>query len=436
MGHLSDAWRYLRRMSTGAANPNGSDDRWNICGIRFDMNGWELKESTDVMMSWSDSSNMSVALTMEPPESEPDDLRAHRAYHRAGARRTGGDIISVQVRCSPSCWVDEVVTKYPVGLGFRYEGSIRVTTGAHGYLIKATAAERETTGLREAAVNSQLTQLGELELASAPGPNGAIPFKSWRFDPYDPSFDDDSCNCVTDDERIDCAFPTHPLTRVRRFATQTISSLAIGTDPAVVVLSSMQPNDERALLSEKATREILWTQNQIDALEPRLAADVCRLDPHGDSSDSNLASVYLLLGIVQQRQSRLDRAIATLSRAQTLDGTGASTIQGAAIATHLARCYTELGRLLMAKPLFKRALETIEAHAPDRLIAVAALNGYGMLLLKANQPTDGLTYVTRAKDLVERLGGGQRLFQLREAAGAPPPEVTARLKVVQVPKHS
>ena len=167
-----------------------------------------------------------------------------------------------------------------------------------------------------------------------------------------------------------------------------------------------------------------------------MIADVRKLDPHGDSTDQGLASTYLLLGIVQHRQSRLEEAIATLSRARALDGAAESTLQGAAIATHLARCYADLGRLLLAKPLFNHALETLEKQAPEYLITVAALNGYGRLLLKTNRPADAMSYVTRAKDLLERLGGGQRLYQLREAAGGAPPSVTARLKIVPVSKPS
>jgi hypothetical protein len=91
--------------------------------------------------------------------------------------------------------------------------------------------------MREAAVMliEMPTPQYEPDLEQGPHPlfPNAIPagrIQGWFKDPYDASFDKQALRTLADDQKYDCKFPDHPLSRARRKIDSVIGSIRFDQD--------------------------------------------------------------------------------------------------------------------------------------------------------------------------------------------------------------
>jgi hypothetical protein len=327
----------------------------------------------------------------------------------------------------------EVITKKAKGLGFDYVGSATLNHAGGSFMVRIDADEGGFTGIREAVVSTQLVELGRIGPPGNRTPGRPQPIEGWNVDPYDSACDDGTVNAVTDDERLDVAFPNHPLSRVRAFLLRLRETVVLNDvtevhdDPQTAHLVTSGP---RRALPDDCVREVQWKHECFDAIAVSLEEAVER--PNDSSADTNIAESLLLLGIVRERQARYTQAATTLSKAVTMFGGlhGGDHLKTVTAKAHLARSLLELGRLDESEALFSEALPALERMRPNHLVLSMTLNGYGRTLLARDNP-DALQYVMRAKTLVESLSGGRRFFLLQEMAGEPAPTFVARTVVVE-----
>ena len=393
-------------------------------------------------MTWTGADDLQVELTkLRFDEAiHPADVGRLREEQRRLAIATGRGLVSTDVTTTQhGIRLLEVVTKGRRGMGHDYIGSASGTDGAYTYTVRITAHEAGVTGLREAGVSAQLWELGELQLPTTRINRQPQAIQGWVGDPYDPAWDDDALNSVTDDERLDVAFPSHPLSRVRALLAQVRQSIVFGAEALRPVVegadgspAATERGGVRRLLSDTAARELQWKHNCFDAVAAALKETLHAIDGPNGNHDERVAEHLLLLGITQSRQEQHADAITSLSRALQIyrNVSGHDDLKTAVTMGHLARAHLELGDLARAATLFPPALEVLEAALPGQLALGMTLSGYGRLLIAQNN-SEALPYVMRARAIAESLSGGQRLFLLQEAAGAPPPGTSAKTTIIQ-----
>jgi hypothetical protein len=135
----------------------------------------------------------------------------------------------------------EVLTKYPHGLGYSFEGRLLIADGPLAYSLMLVIDETNT-GVRESIVSTLRMQLGELDLvALMSGPvnlgTGGRTIPGMKLDPYDPLYDEQATYSASDDPRLDDLLQTHPLAVIRSSlrraqSTWECASSALGTAPA------------------------------------------------------------------------------------------------------------------------------------------------------------------------------------------------------------
>jgi hypothetical protein len=137
-----------------------------------------------------------------PPLGEAD----LRQFCRHIAEGRGGGLIEVSVNGSSAPGF-KFIYKRPWGTGFAYTGML-VTDDM---VLTVTAGEHGTTGVREAEVTAQLINGGKLTVESYE--------RVWARDPFDANYHGvkrTTLRYMSDDESYDAAFPTHPLSKLRR----------------------------------------------------------------------------------------------------------------------------------------------------------------------------------------------------------------------------
>lgn len=243
-----------------APEPRTPPENWTVSGINFDTQGWRLGPTSASSMKWSDSEGSEITLkkvsrTEDPTEGGLDELRD---VHRRQAEQAGGGIVSVEVRSSSRIPALEIVTKHQRGTGYDYEGTLIVVGGAHTYSVSVKANEGKLTGVRDALVSAQMFALGALVIPAAAQPNRPTRIPGWSYDPYDPDLDTHAINSVSDDERLDVIFPSHPVSRVRRHLQQVSGSLELADSQHATIEGPRDPQRPlRRLLPDEVVRALL-----------------------------------------------------------------------------------------------------------------------------------------------------------------------------------
>jgi len=148
------------------------------------------------------------------------DLDDVRQKHRSlAAERSGGLVSAELVEMASGAIALEVLTKYPHGPGYSFEGRLLIDEGLVGYSLVMAIDEVET-GVRESIVNGLRMQLGELDLAALmSGPvdpaTGGRRIPGMQLDPYDAAYDDRATYSASDDPRLDDILQRHPLAVIR-----------------------------------------------------------------------------------------------------------------------------------------------------------------------------------------------------------------------------
>jgi hypothetical protein len=255
----------------GESPPPGSPatarDQWTIPGVYFDTAGWRLTDATQTSMSWVGDFGGGMTLTKDGAAartSQPVDLDAARREHRARAAQNHGGLVSVEVvEMAGGAAALEVITKYPHGLGFGFEGRLFIDEGPERHTLRI-AGDEARTGVRESIVNGLRIQLGEVDLLammSGPvdGATGGRPIPGMKMDPYDSAYDDQATYSASDDPRIDVVLQKHPLAVIRatlqraRSTWECSSSVAQADAPRHARPPSTGP---KVILSDNVVREL------------------------------------------------------------------------------------------------------------------------------------------------------------------------------------
>jgi hypothetical protein len=192
------------------------------CPIRFDLPGWHLERRPDAasaMWQWKDNDGDTLTVQIEQaPEFAKriaTDLGRLRAVCREKASQANASIVQVDPIEVASIHGLLVIVRARAGLGSSYVGRMLVPLAGPHYVVQMVTVERGVTGQRDAIVSAALAQRGEISLEPPELPGGPSRIKGWCQDPYDPAFDRDTLNCVSEDERLDVVLPKHPLSKVR-----------------------------------------------------------------------------------------------------------------------------------------------------------------------------------------------------------------------------
>ena len=430
--------KLISRFFRASEPPEGTHrafETWSIGGIHFDQGGLIAGTATDSAMTWtSDGASIELTTSHTRQDLNSNDVARLRDEQRRLASANGRGLVSAEIAVNQqSISVLEVITKKTRGLGFDYVGSATLNHASGSFVVRMIADEGGLTGIREATVSMQLWELGRLNLPLNGGSGRSQAMEGWHVDPYDSACDDGAVNAVTDDERLDMAFPKHPLSRVRAFLsmlreTVVLENVTPGT-PGAPEAPHVVTSGPRRLLPDVCVREVQWKLGCFDAI-------ATSLEEHVDSATDGggnpaIAESLLMLGIVRARQARYTKAVPALSKALTTFQMlyGSDHVKTAAAKAHLARSFLELGRLDKSEALFLEAFPVLERERPNHLVLGMTLSGYGRLLLARNS-AEARGFVMRSKTIVDSLGGGQRLFLLQEAAGEPAPAVVGKIVVV------
>ena len=198
-------------------------DQWTIRDVYFDTAGWRLSESTDTRMSWVGAFGGTMTLTRDDVPAWTGveiDLDAVRRRHRSAAAERHGGLVSAEVvEMANGAVALEVLTKYPRGTGYRFEGRLLIDERPLAYAI-VLGVDETKTGVRETIVNGLRMQLGELnffDLMAGPvdPKTGGRTVPGMKLDPYDPSYDEEATYSASDDPRLDDLLQTHPLAVIR-----------------------------------------------------------------------------------------------------------------------------------------------------------------------------------------------------------------------------
>jgi hypothetical protein len=182
--------------------------------VHLTLSGWTIVESSREMTLWEDEGGDRVSVAEDHHPLPPLDEAGLRRFCRKIAEGRGGGLIEVAVVNGPQGQGVRFIYKRPEGLGFAFTGML-VTADQ---VLTVVAREHGTTGVREAAVTTQLINAGKLTVEDAvPG----LPSyeKVWARDPYDAGYDGvkrTTLRYMSDDESYDAQFPLHPLSKVRR----------------------------------------------------------------------------------------------------------------------------------------------------------------------------------------------------------------------------
>ena len=142
-------------------------------------------------------------------------LDAVRRRHRSEALAREGGLVSAEiVRMANGALALEVLTKYPRGLGYRFEGRLLIDEQPLAYTLVLSVDETKT-GVRETIVSRVRMEIGELNfldlmLGPVDPATGGRAIPGMKLDPYDASFDNQATYSASDDPRLDDFLQTHP----------------------------------------------------------------------------------------------------------------------------------------------------------------------------------------------------------------------------------
>jgi len=176
------------------------------------MAGWQLVRRAPGFACWRDAVGDVVSLSAVslpvPPLSDPVDLQ-HLCRRFSEEQRAG--LVEVTVRAGANGACLTYVYKRLEVPAFKFFGVVYAPAPTGSWMWMVAAAERGTTGVREAMVADLLLDSGQLTVDSYRS--------SWARDPYEPEYagvDSSTLRYMSDAVEYDALFPDHPLTKTRR----------------------------------------------------------------------------------------------------------------------------------------------------------------------------------------------------------------------------
>jgi hypothetical protein len=374
---------------------------WTIPGITFDTTGWQLEEASASRMLWKAPNGVLTLTPVDPSSDQLATLTDLRHRYRAAARAGGEDIVAVEVLPARGGEVLQIIYKRPVGRGYGFRGVLGLRGSKGAFRIESDLGEGGWTGTREAMVNGMRVSCGEFAIGPI-GPDGSARILGLLHDPYDPAFDEEALNSVSDDERLDPIMPGHPLSRTRALLDTVRASLDLAGLLSPVIKEDPPAPARRQELSFPVLMAIYEAARRPDLGEPALQERIAML---GDTPSPQLAGCLMQLGRLLRMRGRAGNAVPLLSRAERMfiELAGLDAKETVIARTHHAYALVEIGRHRQALPMFISAIKVFEKERFDDRIYLLALAGAGHGLSEQGDTVGAAEYIGRALQLQEAM---------------------------------
>jgi hypothetical protein len=188
--------------------------RLSIDPAQLPMPGWELVRREPAAAYWRDAMGDVASLTLgsgDPGMPPLSDRTALQRYCRHIAERQGAGLVEVVTAVGAEGPSLTYIYKRLRKPAFTVFGVVTTPMTQGSWTWMVIAAERGSTGVREAVITAKLLEAGQLTLESYKA--------SWAQDPYEPAYsgvERSTLRYLSDAEEYDAEFPDHPLTKVRR----------------------------------------------------------------------------------------------------------------------------------------------------------------------------------------------------------------------------
>jgi len=191
--------------------------------VRLTMQGWREEAPSGGLRLWRDPHGDVLSLAI------PDgslglpglsDENALQRWSRSLAESRSGGLIEVRVAPGALGSAVGLIYKRLERPAYVFTGMLLIPSQSHVWTV--VAAERGTTGVREAVITAELMSSGRLTIQDYE--------RSWGGDPYDPSYhgvERSVLRFISDDECYDERFPGHPLSKIRRALATLPSSVHV-----------------------------------------------------------------------------------------------------------------------------------------------------------------------------------------------------------------
>ncbi len=303
-----------------------------------------------------------------------------------------------------------VITKARVGMAASYAGQMLFPLAGPHVVIQMTATEHGVTGRRDAIATAAMAHRGEIILEPPESPGGPSAIKGWFQDPYDPAFDRDALNCVSDDDRLDAVLPKHPLSKIRATlaairATATLNDAmprAAVPDRPSARFQALQPR--RGRMSSAALGLLCLQAGRFPQSEQALAESIGELEASGRAPDADLARQLLLLGLALDCQGKHHEAIPVFQRSEraAVAALGPDDLLVGQSVNNQARARIAIHDHAAAEPQFERALALFESKEGQQSNTAIALNGLGMVRNAQQRYDDAIPLLERALKIFEK----------------------------------
>ena len=395
--------------------------------VRFDTKDWILVKQRRNSLEWRNAEGDTLCACVDGKVPATllgmPNRESLRAFYREEAIRHGGGIVCAEIVQAGGIQSVIVINKYERRPAYAYDGTLIIPFKNSQYTVTIHSIERGVTGERDALVTSQLAERGELEIESAVAPGEPGRIKGWFQDPYDPSYQGSAIYSMSDDERLDTLFPSHPLSKIRKCLARIQATLlidqAILRDTVLPFGSTVEEETEtlsqpRRLLSSPTVASLyllfgssLLEGGRFDDAEKLFDISISELERAVGENDPLVAKHLFLLGLTHDFQGRYLDAESVLLRARSIfeRGPGENDLNTAQVILNLARVYVSLGRHDDAERMFLQALRVFNEKDASGSNAGIALNGLGLVRNASGLHLEAIPYFEQALQIFERVHG-------------------------------
>jgi hypothetical protein len=185
----------------------------SIDSLRFETNNWKFhgEQEPGQMRLWETADHDAVLLHyfgIPPNLPAAGTLEEISAVYASGVAPAGGKIVECAISEFARCPAVRLLLKVPQKpSGMMYQGAVTVPFRDFSFVVKIQCAEVGTTGVREAILFEKRLRAGDMPNIETPG----NPFPGWN----------------PDAPEHDAAFPSHPLSRLRRLLKEIENSATL-----------------------------------------------------------------------------------------------------------------------------------------------------------------------------------------------------------------
>ncbi|MDB5388106.1 MAG: hypothetical protein JWM11_3752 [Planctomycetaceae bacterium] len=192
--------------------------------VQFDTTGWELRETTENRVTWSNAAGDSLTKRFSPGAPKMPGLFRSQdlaAYYAEQVSNAGGAVLSVDLVHVKGTSVSRMLFKAPHSEGILgFVGSLTLAYRNFSFSIRIQAVERPGDEARAEHAMAFLKM-------SYPSDTDLRPL--W-FGESVPAEDTTLRRCQADDDVWDIEFPEHPLSRIRKEFARLLPTLQISRD--------------------------------------------------------------------------------------------------------------------------------------------------------------------------------------------------------------